>query len=189
MFISPARCANCDSFITASQRCITWVLSPGSPPCLDAPAGHSSAFVTLDCASVVWQSLLTFGTPAPSSSTQDSALSPPPRWVSAQIVEQQRRYSKTQLHSSFCKTLQCKITGDVWQFLSGAGARLLIRHISPDFTSTSTTWNYMKCCLNMNSLLRVKPTSISDPPTFFYSHQQRISGWTVTALVFPSLFI
>lgn len=101
MFISPARCANCDSFITASQRCATWGLSPGSPPCLDAPAGHSSAFVTLDCVSVVWQSLLTFGTPAPSSSTQDSALSPPPRWVPAQIIEQQSCYSKTQLQSTW----------------------------------------------------------------------------------------
>lgn len=63
------------------------LLSPGLPRCLDAPSGCSSPFVTLGCASAVWQPLLTTGTPAPGSWGQDSAPSPPPRWAPAQISE------------------------------------------------------------------------------------------------------
>ena len=51
--------------------------SPGSAPCLDAPAGHPAPSVTLGFASVVWQLPLTFGTPAPGSRVRDSARSSP----------------------------------------------------------------------------------------------------------------
>lgn len=78
----PAWWGICDSLI------IAWMSSPGSPPRLDAPAGHSHPSVTLGCASAVWQLPLTFGTPAPGSWARDSALLLPPRQGPAQIIEQ-----------------------------------------------------------------------------------------------------
>lgn len=94
-----------DNFLIALQRGKTCMPSAGSPSHLEAPAGFLSPSVTLDCASVVWQFPLTFGTPAPSSWARDSALSPPPYQGSAQTIKQQKchlvGYNSNSTHTSF----------------------------------------------------------------------------------------
>jgi len=66
--------------------------SPLSPLCFHVPAGHSSPSVKLGRAFVVWQFLLTFGTPAPGSGARDSVASSPAHRGPAQIQKQEKIY-------------------------------------------------------------------------------------------------